>query len=99
MLAAVLQYVCRFLGHLGDGVSEGFVDLVFELLRGEGLGEVVVDAGAHRGDNALLVVDGGDHEDGQSGQARRTADLFEQLGAVEFGHIPVGDEHVEGHLG
>ena len=48
-------------------MSEGFVDLVFELLRGEGLGEVVVDAGAHRGDNALLVVDGGDHEDGQSG--------------------------------
>ena len=60
-------------------------------VHGERLGDVVVGALVERGDHALLVAVGGDHDDRA---ALRGAQPAAQLDAVDVGQAEVEDDQV-----
>jgi hypothetical protein len=68
-----------------------------QLLRGKGLGDVVVGARVQPGDLVRLVAARGQHEDGHGARARVGAPLARQLQAALAGQHPVQQDDVGQH--
>ena len=74
----------------GDGAEAAkFLEGAFQLFGLDGL-EQVVDGIGFEGAEGVLVVGGGEDDEGLSGEMR------EEFEAVHAGHLDVEEEHVDG---
>jgi len=80
-----------------DALSRGETDAEFFAV--EGLGEEIVSAGLHAGDDVGLFRAAGQDDDEDVAVRAAVADAADEVGPAEAGHLPVGEDEVEIVLG
>lgn len=82
--------------HADDAGAGAEADVQFVPVKG--LGEEVVVAGAHAGDDVVLLGLGGEHDDVDVVHLLVGTDALDQFEAADVGHHPVGDHDGEAVL-